>query len=142
VRGAIETGRTYDLRVECRSGRIKAFVDGAPVLEQSDVGPPTFAGQAGRAQNGDVVLFAVNGSEQPRRLPVVLRGAGALANVATGEVLTSGSLRDENPLEAPAKVAPRSLRATLELRRDGVDTTFEFEFAARSLTVLRLRPAD
>lgn len=134
ARGSIETGRWYDLRVECRSGHIKTFVDDKLVHDADDNGPPSFAAVAGRMQKGAIVLFAVNGSDEPRAMTIDLQGAGALLPEAEGEVLTSGSLLDENTLDAPLKVAPQPLRVT------GVAAQFEHTYPPRSLTVLRFVP--
>ena len=46
---------------------------------------------------------------------------------------SSASQDDENSLEQPEKVAPRGLRLT------GLSRSFAYTFAARSLTILRLR---
>lgn len=132
VPGSIETGRWYDLRVECHGDRIRTFIDGKLVHDEDDQGPPTFAAAAGSSRQGDVVLFAVNGSDEARRMAIDLQGGGALQPTATATVLTSGSMLDENGLDAPLRVAPQQVPV------EGIAPRFEFTFAPRSLTVLRL----
>src|SRR5262249_48151912 len=111
VAGAVETGRWYDLRVECEDDRIKTFVDGQLVHDVRDLPPPEFAAVAGRRdRDGAIVLKVCKGGNGPRRVGVELRGAGAVAAVATGELLTSRTLDDENSLLTPDQVAPRPLR--------------------------------
>jgi alpha-L-arabinofuranosidase len=135
VAGSVETGRWYDLRVECKEGRIRCFVDDALVLDEQDRNPPDFAAVAGRAGDGAVVLEVCNGSNVPRLSTIDLRGAGALQPVAEGQLLTAPGLDAENTLEQPENVAPKALRV------DGVAAAFQHTFPPRSLTVLRLLPA-
>jgi len=135
VAGSVETGRWYDLRVECKEGRIRCFVDDALVLDEQDRNPPDFAAVAGRAGDGAVVLEVCNGSNVPRLSTIDLRAAGPLQPVADGQILLAPGLDAENTLEQPENVAPKPLRV------DGVGAAFAHKFPPRSLTILRFLPA-
>lgn len=107
--------------------------------------PVTLDGLAPRARftavgglvdsTGEVVVKVVNGGNEPRRVRLDLSACGKLAARGEGTVLTGGSLDDTNTLAAPTNVALRTFEVA------GVDRVFEFEFAARSLTGLRLQRA-
>ncbi len=133
VAGSVETGRWYDLRVECKAGHIRTFVDDQPVHDVEDRGARDFAAIAGRADDGALVVFAVNGAEVERALKLEVQGVNATAFDVEGTELGSASLLDENTLENPLHVAPLALAA----RR--VEAAPTWRFAPRSLTVLRLR---
>lgn len=132
VRGGVETGRWYDVRIECTGDRIRTFLDGAQVHDVVDQGVPDFAVAAGRCGDGTLVIEAVNGSNATREYTVQLGGAPATARSATITVLTAPSLDAENTLDAPGVVAP-----SVEIRAIGSER-FVHSFAPRSLTVLRL----
>ncbi|MBK8097144.1 MAG: hypothetical protein IPK26_08555 [Planctomycetes bacterium] len=92
-----------------------------------------FTAVASRVENtGDLVLKVVNGASEAQRVRLDLSACGKLAPIGEGAVLTGGSLDATNTLESPTNVALRTFEVT------GVDRVFEFEFAARSLTGLRL----
>src|SRR5712671_1777171 len=93
VRGSVEVGRWYELRVELQDGRIRTFLDGEQVHDQQDRGLPSFTATAGRAADGSLVLKVVNGGNRDRPITVQLQGAGTVAG-ASGEVLTAASADD------------------------------------------------
>ena len=64
---------------------------------------------------------------------LALQGVGKLSGSAQAIVLTSGSPEDENSLDEPTKVAPKT--QTLDLP----GPTFQHSFPANSLTVLRVK---
>jgi alpha-L-arabinofuranosidase len=130
----VETGRWYDLRIECQGTRIRTFLDDAPVNDVMDQGVPDFAVAAGRSADGTILVEAVNGSNAARDYTVQLAGSPAATRKATVTVLTAASLDAENTLDAPRTVAPN-----VEMR-DVASDRFVHTFAPRSLTVLRLTP--
>ncbi|MSR38260.1 MAG: hypothetical protein EXS02_05430 [Planctomycetes bacterium] len=131
--GKIEIGRWYDLRVECQGGQIRCFIDEVQVLEAVDRSPPDFAAVAGRSnRDGAIVLKVCNGSDAPRLSTIDLQGAAMLQPVASGQILTSKSLDDENTISNPEAVVPKPF----EIKLGGA--TFTHTFPPRSLTVLRL----
>jgi len=133
--GSVETGRWYDLRIECRAGRVRTFLDGVPVHDVLDQGPPDLAAAAGFGDQGAIVIEVVNGSDAARTLPLrFVGGADGITRAVTITELTGPSLDAENTLDAPAVVAPKVAR------REVHGNLFEHTFAGRSLTVLRLLP--
>jgi alpha-L-arabinofuranosidase len=134
VLGKVETGKWHDLRVECKDGEIRCFLDDVLVLQTKDRNPPDFSAVAGSTKTGEIVLKVCNGSNVPRLTTIDLRGAGAMQSKAKGVVLTSASLDDENTVDAPRLVAPKPVEV------GGVTNNFAYTFPARSLTVLRLLP--
>jgi alpha-L-arabinofuranosidase len=135
VRGQIETGRWYDIRVELKGQNIKAYLDGKLIHDAARPVPPALYATAGRdRKTGEIVLKVVNASVQPQEVAVEMKGLtpeGVLQGTAL--VLTSDTARDENSFAAPAKVAPR------ESRVQGRASDFRHTFPAHSVTVLRLK---
>ncbi len=134
VRGRIESGRWYDIRVELSGPQIKCYLDGQLVQQAVRGQSEKIFAVAGRdAASGDVILKIVNTGSQPREAILEL---GAFAP-ATGHatVLTSGSLEDVNSFRQPRNIAPRE--EPFACSGDGVRRTL----APNSFTVLRLKPA-
>jgi alpha-L-arabinofuranosidase len=74
----------------------------------------------------------VNGSADPLATSVSLKGAKQLPGSAQAIVLTSENPADENSLEAPTKVSPKT--QTLSLSGSELNHTFP----GNSVTVLRI----
>ena len=85
------------------------------------------------AASGDVVIKAINLSNEAVPAKLNLQGIGSIAATAQATVLQSASLSDNNSLEQPKKVAPT------ETTISNAGQNFSHEFPARSLTVLRLK---
>jgi alpha-L-arabinofuranosidase len=91
---------------------------------------------AGRdTSTGEIVLKVVNVSNHAFDTRLDIRGAKALDAIGNASTLTSGDPKDENSLDAPKRVIPRSTQL------HGISKSFEYTFPAYSLTVLRLREA-
>lgn len=133
ARGSVETGKWYDVRIECRGGRVKTFLDGVAVHDVEDRGAPDFAVAAGVAADGAIVVEAVNGSDEARPMPVQLVGGDDGARVIDVIEVTGPGLDAENTLDAPDVVGVR------RSSREAAGYVFEHTFAPRSLTVLRVR---
>ena len=88
------------------------------------------------ATAGDIILKVVNATAQPVWVAVQLQGVSKLKAGATATVLASANLSDETSLSEPKKVAP--------VRRPFNETNVSFncQFRAHSLAVLRLPPAQ
>lgn len=133
VSGQVETGRWYDLEVRLDGPRIRTYLDGKLVQDVVDRGVPSIAADAGLSNDGDVVLKVVNRSERPNPVSIQLDGSGALLPTAGLIVLTSGSMDDENSLDRPTRISPKTTTFV------GVSRSFTYEAPARSLSVLRIR---
>lgn len=133
--GSIETGRWYDLEVEVRGLAVKCRMDGKlvhDVRREPRVTRNLFASATRDDASGDLILKVVNSAAAPLETEIDLRGAPRLAAQGQAIVLTSDSPRDENTLEQPTRVAPRSEPVTVSGAR------WARAFPGNSLTVLRL----
>jgi alpha-L-arabinofuranosidase len=130
--GRIETGRWYDVRVECRGEQIRCFLDGQLVHDVRRPRPKPIYATAGR--RGDEVMVKVaNGSPRAYEMSVRLDGAATVQPRATAIVLTSASPDDENTLDEPTKVVP----VTREI--DVAGSELRHTLPGFSVTVLRVR---
>ena len=92
-----------------------------------------YATSATDAQSGDIIVKVVNANPAPLETELDLSGANNLAGKGTVTVLTSENATDENSLDDPLKVSPKS--ETLSFN----GTTLTRSFPGNSLTVLRLQ---
>jgi len=122
----------HDLRVETADGNLRCLVDGKVVHQVSLTFPAVFVGASRDLAAGEIVLKAVNISDQPLQAAVALPGIQAVKPVAKYELLT-GRPEDQNSFAEPRKVAPVS--GTIE----NAAPAFSHVFPARSVTVLRLK---
>jgi alpha-L-arabinofuranosidase len=133
--GSIEFGRWYDIRIEIKGNTVKAFLDGKLVQEitESEANITSLCASASRDdKSGDIILKIVNVSAKPVKAQIALNGAVSLAGTGKSIVLTSASPLDENTLDNPTKVSPK----TEILKLSG--TIFKRSFPGNSLTVIRI----
>ena len=134
--GEIETGRWYDIRLDVRGQRAKCFLDGKLIhdVDYENARPvkALYAVASREDRNGDLILKVVNASADPIETAIHLKGTTTPARSAQAVVLSSASPSDENSLEAPEKVSPK----TQTLSLSGPD--FQHTFPGNSLTVLRI----
>jgi alpha-L-arabinofuranosidase len=133
VPGSIETGRWYDIRIEVQGPSIKCYLDGKLIHDIRHTSLPSLYASATRdSKSGDIILKVVNASAGKIDTGIHLKGAKKLAPFGEAIVLTSENPTDENSLDAPAKVSPK----TQTLNLSGPD--FQHIFPGNSLTVLRI----
>ncbi len=134
--GQIETGRWYDIRVEVSGKRVKCSLDGQLVHDvvyaDQDPVKALYASASHDDNSGEVILKVVNASAEKVETAVHLIGANNLSQSARAIVLSSENPTDENSLESPDKVSPKTETLTLA----GPD--FQHVFPGNSLTVLRI----
>jgi alpha-L-arabinofuranosidase len=87
------------------------------------------------SSSGALYLTVVNSTSTARPTRIAIDGVARVAPAGTATVLTSGSLDDQNSLDAPTKVAPRTVPL------GGLSRSFTFTFQPRSVTVLRIGAA-
>ena len=135
--GHIETDRWYDLKVVVSGKNVKCFLDGEIIHDTDyDAGgkiTSLYAVAATDEKSGDVIIKVVNANPRPMETTVDLSGAKNLTGAGTATVLTSASGADENTLENPTKVSPK----TEAFKFSG--TNLQRSFPGNSFTVLRLR---
>ena len=131
--GSIETDRWYAIRVDLITNHIRCYLDGR-LVHDLDYQPlkSLFASATHDSKTGDIILKVVNGNDSPMSTDIHLRGAKNFYGLAKAIVLTSKSPLDENSLEEPAKVSPKT--DTFSFQGDDLHRTFP----ANSVTVLRL----
>jgi alpha-L-arabinofuranosidase len=134
VRGTVETGRWYDVRVEVRDRTVRGYLDGVLISEATYPRVDTVLAIAGRDdRTGDVIIKAVNTSAVP--VAVTFRVTGTARPISTGQIVTMSSAAptDENSFEMPTKIVP----VASPLGR--VTPEFVRELPPYSLSILRVR---
>jgi alpha-L-arabinofuranosidase len=133
VPGSIQIGRWYDIRIEVNGPSIKCYLDGKLIHDIQHTALPSLYASATRdSKSGDIILKVVNASAGTLDTGIHLNGAKELARSAQAIVLTSDDPADENSLDAPAKVSPK----TQAFDVSGPD--FHHVFPGNSLSVLRI----
>ncbi len=133
VPGSIETGRWYDIRIEVKGPSIKCYLDGKLIHDIKHTSVPSLYASATRdSKSGGIILKVVNASAEKMDAAIHLNGAKKLAPSGEAIVLASESPADENSLDAPDKVSPK----TQSFDVNGPD--FQHAFPGNSLTVLRI----
>jgi alpha-L-arabinofuranosidase len=133
VRGSIETGRWYDIRIEVKDAAVKCFLDGKLIHDVKwQATKPLYATASQAKRANEVILKVVNTSRANLETDLRLEGA-KISPTAKAIVLASDKPEDENTLEQPFKVRP----VTLTLKDAGA--AFRHTFPANSVTVLRLK---
>lgn len=133
VPGRIETGRWYDIRIECVGAHVRCYLDGKLIHDVSREPLPSLYVSASRVKKtGELILKVVNGNSQALATDIALKGLSKV-KTATAIVLTSTSPEDENTLDEPMKVAPKA--RTLNI----TGPSFRHTFPGNSVTILRLK---
>lgn len=136
VPGEIKAGRWYDIRIELKGANIKCYLDGKLIHDVSSPGVKAIYASASRVNaSGEVLLKVVNASAGTLETDVVLNGL-QVKSPAQATVLTSEKPEDENTLDAPTKVAPKTM--TLEI----TGPNFRHTFPGNSLTILRFNSTN
>jgi alpha-L-arabinofuranosidase len=135
--GRIETGRWYDIRVVVSGKNVKCYLDGQLVHDvnyESD-GQVTalYSCASLDDKTGDVIVKVVNASAVPLETELDLSGAKNLTGQGSAIVLTSESPKDENTLDDPTKVSPKTEPVSFS------GTSLTRAFPGNSFTVLRLK---
>ncbi len=135
VPGRIERNRWYDIRVELDGTRVRCILDGELVHEMEIPGhgwPRLFASTTVDATTDRIALKVVNPTPTAEPVDIDLRDADGISRTATVTTLTSAGPRDENSLENPRNVSPRTTII------DNAALEFRHTFEPYSLTVIVL----
>ncbi len=135
VKGSVETGRWYDIRVEVKGNRVRCLLDGKVIHDVSTLQTvrSLYASATRRTQTGEVILKVVNTASEAQACQINLRGLKKIRGPVSATVLTSENATDENTLDEPTKVAPSTQSLTLS------GPIFDHTFPANSLTVLQIK---
>jgi alpha-L-arabinofuranosidase len=134
--GHIETGRWYDIKIQVQDRNVKCWLDGQLI---HDIQRPRlitrelYASATRDDQSGDVILKVVNAAPFPVDTEIDLAGVQNISGPATAIVLTSASPRDENSIDDPTKVSPKTEPFDVN------SPDFHRSFPGNSFTVLRLK---
>ncbi|MDO4293223.1 MAG: alpha-L-arabinofuranosidase C-terminal domain-containing protein [Eubacteriales bacterium] len=131
----VEPGREYELKLQVDGRRVRTFIDGQPfhdIIVQPVVAEPLYVG-ASLAENGDIVVKAVNVTDQERRTALELCGLEEDRSYPVSVRIMSGwEPEEQNSFEEPEKIVPRTERCELSGSRT------EWTFAPRSVTFIRI----
>ncbi|MCI0487870.1 MAG: alpha-L-arabinofuranosidase, partial [Blastocatellia bacterium] len=134
VRGQIEEGRWYEIKVEVKDRRLLCYLDGQLIKEASLARVDRVLAIAGKDEaTGDIILKVVNSSPEPAAMSVRIEGEPELDASARLIVLTSADPKDENSFEAPTRIAPN------EKIINGVGASFKHTWPPYSLSIIRLK---
>ncbi len=130
----VEANRWYDIRLELMGRQIRGYLDGKLVTEATEEvlppPPPMYAAASRDHATTDVILKVVNVEPVARSTRINLQGVQRVAPVAKAEVLSGGS-GDVNTIDEPTKAATKALKI------DNASASFQCEFPAHSVSVLR-----
>ncbi len=134
VRGRIETGRWYAIKVELTGRRIRCYLDGKLLHDEVAPSLDRFFAQGGTDKaTGDIILKAINTGAEPVSATLNLAGAARISPDATVTVLKSSRLDDNNSIENPTRIVPVASNMPVS------GTRLTYAFPPYSLTVMRLR---
>jgi alpha-L-arabinofuranosidase len=131
----IEIGRWYDIKIVIQGAHVKGYLDGKLLQEVGDARTSVkslCASAARDEKSGDIILKVVNASSEPLATHINLNGAGTLTGSGKAIVLSSANPEDENTLEDPIKVSPK----TETVKFSG--NMLQRSFPGNSLTIIRL----
>ncbi len=134
IPGRVELDRWYDIKVELRGARMRCYLDGKLVHDETVPLTKRLFAVAGRDDaRGELVLKVINTAPDPVLANLNIAGVGGVASEAQLDVLTSARRDDQNSLAEPQKVVPKTETIA------NVGLQFAHEFPANSLTVMRLK---
>ena len=139
MKGGLETGRWYDIKLEISSNSVKGYLDGQLIqqVSNSNLNSKSVCVSAARDdKSGDIILKVVNTSSKPVQSTINLKGAGSLTGVGKAIVLTSDSSLDENTIDQPTKVSPK----TEQIKVSGIK--INRLLPGNSLTIIRLATTE
>jgi alpha-L-arabinofuranosidase len=134
MKGDVKIGQWYDVKIEIKGNTVKSYLDGKLVQEISEEThaiKSLIMSAAIDSTSGDIILKIVNASAKAIKAQIDLKEAKNLSGTGAATVLTSASPLDENTLEEPERVYPK----TEDVKLSG--TSYKRTFPGNSLTVIR-----
>lgn len=129
----IETGRTYDIRVEVRGRQVTLYLDGKKWGSFTDdkVAEPFRQVVTRDKATGDLIVKVVNAQGSPARTKVDLGRGAKAADKARVTTLAADPGAENTKDKTPVKPVESVFR--------GVDDSFSYTFPAHSITFLRIK---
>ncbi len=134
--GSVETNRWYDIKVEVKGQSVKCWLDGQLIHDIQKPGLTTrrlYASASRDTVSGDVIVKVVNTAPFPIETGISLGGVKTISGPGRAIVLTSDNPQDENTIDEPTKVSPKT--ETFDVS----SPDFRRTFPGNSFTVLRLK---
>jgi alpha-L-arabinofuranosidase len=126
IKGQIETGRWYDVRLEVDGATITGYLDDQRIQSVTLKPTPHFAAVSGLSADGKTLIIkAVNGDEKPLDSELSLGNFRGAAEVIT---LTGPDMLAENSFANPLAIWPKKSKWA----------GTKYRFQPRSLTILRV----
>ena len=101
----------------------------------SGITPSFFVSSARDSETGEIIIKAVNASQEPAEAAIDLEGVTSVTPNAQAIVLSGKKRDDQNAFDDPTKVSPKTSPI------ENAAPQFSYSFAPYSLTVLRIRAA-
>lgn len=136
VKGKIETGKWYDIKIETAGSQVKCYLDGQLIHDFKLPEKPRTKMYAvsGITKNKDeVIIKVVNPFEKDKAAKINLKGIIGIQPNGEAIVLSSSSLDDENSFDNPVKVAPRKINI------NNAGNEFVYQCPANSLSIIKLK---
>lgn len=135
----VETGKTYELKVEVNGSAVKCYIDGELYVDH-DFGSAAEANcytVVSNDNNGDIIIKLVNVTENASTVAVKLDNANVQSQAIINQV-AGDSLGNDNVLGAD-----ESTHLTMEeFTLDGFSSEFNYTMPAYSVTSIRLKAAE
>jgi len=133
VNGQIEENRWYDIKIEVNRERIKCYLDGKLIHDNTYPVMKALYASSTITKSDEVILKVVNVSYEAHEAEITLPKQSQGKKEAFVSVLTSANPTDENSFDEPTKVSPKN--TTIKL--DG--NVVKHVFPPNSLTVFRIK---
>jgi len=133
TQGPIENDRWYEISLVVTSNKAEMYLDGKKVSDAGVTHLPSFFTAAGYdRRNKTVVVKAANYRDVPVETEIELEGVKSVAKTGEHIVIRSDTPRDQNTLDNPTRIVPKSRPLNNCAKR------FTVELPPRSVNVLRI----
>ncbi len=135
VEAGIESGKWYDIKLEIKGNSVKGYLDGKLIQYVTDSrmnGNSLSASASINELTNEVIIKVVNASHKSVTSDINLAGVEKLSGTGKTTVLTSPNPLDENSLDEPFKVFPK----TGEIKLKG--NKLKHDFPGNSFTIFRI----
>jgi alpha-L-arabinofuranosidase len=130
----VETGRTYELKVEVKGDTVKCYIDGELYVDYNFSLDKEYEcySVVSKDDNGDIIIKLVNVTDSSKTVAVNLDNAD-VASEATINQVAGNSLSDENVLDQDETCTMD------EFTLKGFESSFNYTMPAYSVTAIRLK---
>ncbi|MBW5448253.1 hypothetical protein GE107_19590 [Cohnella sp. CFH 77786] len=137
LQSKINTAQLYNIKIEVNKEQFHLYLDENKLFDIANAGAkypgPLYGSSTIDEETGDIIVKAVNMSGTPQLSRLQINGKDYLNGEAAVFELSSDSLLTENSFEQPTAAEPVAKTVA------GIASTFEYEFPAHSVTIMRIR---